>query len=245
MSLRLSAQDRRDQIMEIATGLFARQGFEGTTTRQIAEEAGVNEALLFRHFPSKEKLYWTVIEKLCTVRGRRQRVNEILKRGGTDAEVFTAIAREFLSRNPRDTELTRLMWFTALENHTLSDRFFRTYVASYYEALAGYIEERIRKGLFREIDPLLAARGFLGMVVYHFLIQELFNGEKYQKFDSEEVAATLTAIWLAGMQSKHPNTRKPRVSGTPAEHLIAQKSRMLGTSVNGHHPRGNRKTIQP
>lgn len=220
MPIRLSAEDRRQQIMQVATGLFARQGFEGTTTRQIAEEAGVNEALLFRHFPSKENLYCELIEELCSARGRRNRLNAILSQGGSDVEVFTAIAHEFLSRTPRDTELTRLLWFTALENHTLSERFFREYVAVYYEALAGYIGRRIRQGAFRKIDPLLAARGFLGMVVYHFLIQELFSGEKYQQFNPEEVAATLTAIWLAGMQSVH------------------------GNGANGNHVRSKKKTAK-
>ena len=220
MSLRLSAQDRRQQIMQVATGLFARQGFQGTTTRQLAEEAGINEALLFRHFPSKENLYCTLIEELCSARGRKQRIHQILKSGGDDTQVFTAIAREFLCRTPRDTELTRLLWFTALENHTLSARFFRNYVAVYYEALAGYIAERTRQGAFRKIDPLLSARGFLGMVVYHFLIQELFSGEKYQQFNPEEVAATLTAIWLAGMQSVHVN------------------------GANGHHVRSKKKTAK-
>ena len=220
MPLRLSAQDRRQQIMQVATGLFARQGFQGTTTRQIAEEAGINEALLFRHFPSKENLYCTLIEELCSARGRKQRIHQILKSGGDDTQVFTAIAREFLCRTPRDTELTRLLWFTALENHTLSARFFRNYAAVYYEALAGYIAERTRQGAFRKIDPLLSARGFLGMVVYHFLIQELFSGEKYQQFNPEEVAATLTAIWLAGMQSVHAN------------------------GANGHHVRSKKKTAK-
>src|SRR5262249_52557777 len=37
------------------------------------------------------------------------------------------------------------------------------------------------------------------MVVYHFLVQELFGGEQYRRFDTEEVAATLAGIWLAGM----------------------------------------------
>ncbi|HKD13473.1 MAG TPA: TetR/AcrR family transcriptional regulator [Candidatus Angelobacter sp.] len=201
MSTRLSAQDRRQQILQVATGLFARQGFQGTTTRQIADGARVNEALLFRHFPSKDTLYWTIIEELCSVRGRRERVNAILKSGCDDLEVFTAIAREFLVRTSHDEELTRLLWFTALENHMLSERFFRTYVAVYYEALASYIQQRIGEGKFRNIDPLLAARGFLGMVVYHFLVQELFGGKKYQKFVPEEVAGTLAAIWLAGMQA--------------------------------------------
>jgi TetR/AcrR family transcriptional regulator len=201
MSGRLSALDRRRQIMRAASGLFARRGYGGTTTREIAARAGINEALLFRHFPSKEKLYWTIIEEQCSARGRRHRIKEILDAGGSDPEVFAAIAREFLVRNARDTELTRLLWFTALESHTLSRRFFRTYVAVYYEALAGYIRRRMREGAFRNVDPLLSARGFLGMVVYHFLVQELFGGEKYQKFDPEKVAGTLAGIWLSGMQN--------------------------------------------
>lgn len=201
MPTRLTARDRRQQILEVAFGLFARKGYDGATTREIAEEAGINEALLFRHFSSKENLYWTMIEEVCQARGRRQRIQELLDGGGTDFEVFQGIARDILARTPRDRQLTRLLWFTALENHELSARFFRTFVADYYEALAGYIRQRIRLSVFRKTDPLVAARGFLGMVVYHFLIQELFRGEQYQKFDPGKVAGTLAGIWLAGMQA--------------------------------------------
>jgi AcrR family transcriptional regulator len=221
MSIRLSASDRRQQILEVASGIFARRGYQGTTTREIAEEAGVNEALLFRHFPSKENLYWTMLEELCHAGGRRDRMKRILEQGGTDFEVFRAIALETLVRSPRDRELTRLLWFTALENHELSVRFFNAFVAEYYEALAGYIRTRTRQGAFRKIDPLLAARGFLGMVAYHFLIQELFGGEQYQKFDVEEVANTLAGIWLAGVQE-------------PA-------GRRNANGANGHHARAEKK----
>lgn len=202
MPLRLSALDRRRQIVRTASALFARRGYRGTTTREIAERAGINEALLFRHFPSKEKLYWTIIEEQCGARGRRRKIKQILEAGGSDLKVFSAIAREFLVRTARDTELTRLLWFTALENHTLSRRFFRTFVAVYYEALAEHIRRRARQGAFRNVDALLSARGFFGMVVYHFLVQELFGGEKYQKFDPEAVAGTLAGIWLSGMQKE-------------------------------------------
>ncbi|HKV91685.1 MAG TPA: TetR/AcrR family transcriptional regulator [Candidatus Angelobacter sp.] len=201
MPVRLSALDRRRQIIRTASGLFARRGFRGTTTREIAERAGINEALLFRHFPSKEKLYWTIIEEQCGACRRRHKIKEILEAGGSDYEIFAAIAREFLTRTARDTELTRLLWFTALENHTLSRRFFRTYVAVYYEALADYIRSRASEGAFRKVDPLVSARGFLGMVVYHFLVQELFGGAKYQKFNPATVAETLAGIWLDGMQN--------------------------------------------
>jgi AcrR family transcriptional regulator len=206
MPVRLSALDRRRQIIRSASALFARKGYGGTTTREIAKRSGVNEALLFRHFPSKQKLYWTIIEEQCGTRGRRQKIDRILDQGGSDFEVFSAIAREFLTRNARDTELTRLLWFTALENHKLSQRFFRTFVAVYYEALAAYIRRRVTEGAFRHVDPLLSARGFFGMVVYHFLVQELFGGSKYQKFDPAMVADTLAEVWLNGMQNPAART---------------------------------------
>ena len=223
MPSRLSATDRRQQILDIASGLFARKGYQGTTTREIAEEAGVNEALLFRHFPSKENLYWTLIEESISARGRRDRMRRILERGGSDFQVFSDVARECLARSEKDRELTRLLWFTALENHELSSRFFKSFVADYYDELAGYIRERIRKGVFRKTDPLLAARGFIGMIVYHFLIQELFAGEQYQKFGAADVADTLSQIWLAGMQNPASSAAKNGRNGSNGHHARAGK----------------------
>ena len=54
---RLSSEERRQAIVEAVKGVFAEKGFDGTTTRELAEAAGVSEALLYKHFPSKESLY--------------------------------------------------------------------------------------------------------------------------------------------------------------------------------------------
>jgi len=54
---RMSAEARRAQIIESARRVFARQGYAASRTREIAAEAGINEAMLYRHFPSKEELF--------------------------------------------------------------------------------------------------------------------------------------------------------------------------------------------
>ena len=187
-------------MLAVATDLFARQGFAGTTTRQVAERAGVTEALIFRHFPRKQDLYWAVLEYKCRATDRHAQLRGMLRNGPGDEAVFASIAEDILRRNTEDTTLGRLLLFSALEQHKLSQRFFRTHIAESYEILARYIRERIRKGEFRRLDPQLAARGFLGMVVYHFLIQELFGGRRYQKFDLQHVCTTLADLWLAGMR---------------------------------------------
>jgi AcrR family transcriptional regulator len=197
--VRLPARDRRLQIMEAAKELFARQGFEGTTTRQIAERARVNEAIIFRHFPSKEDLYWAIIDRESELAGWQPALERQLSSGESDREVFASIAEDILVGRAKDGSLSRLLLFSALENQRRSQRFFQTHVVAYYELIAGYIRERIEQGAFRAVNPLLAARGFVGMIVYHSLIQEIYGAKRYQEFDVKEVSETLTDIWLGGM----------------------------------------------
>src|SRR5436190_14701999 len=61
---RLDSDERRQAIVDAAVPLFARKGFAGTTTRELAEAAGISEALLFRHFPSKQLLYGEILQQL-------------------------------------------------------------------------------------------------------------------------------------------------------------------------------------
>jgi AcrR family transcriptional regulator len=59
---RLSAEARKEAIIEAVRDVFADKGFEGTTTRELARAAGVSEALLYKHFPSKELLYAAMLD---------------------------------------------------------------------------------------------------------------------------------------------------------------------------------------
>jgi AcrR family transcriptional regulator len=213
-------KDRRQHILRVAASLFARQGFRGTTTRQIAAAARVNEAIIFRHFARKEDLYWAVIERKCQAAGKDLVDGPLGSAGGSGRnvrEVFGGIAEEMLRRQSKDTTLTRLLLFSALESHRLSHRFFRTYVADCYDRLADYIREQIRGGAFRPVDPYLAARGFLGMIIYHFMIQELFGGKRDRKFDLKQVSTVLTDIWLGGILDGHATDSEiaPRVAPEP------------------------------
>ncbi len=212
--VRVPAEDRRLQIIEVARDLFASRGFEGTTTRELAENIGINEALLFRHFPTKEDLYWAVLQHMIDMRGTKDRLRENIRAGMTDRDTFRAVAQDILNRN---VQLTRLLFYSVLEKHELSDRFFSTHVIAYHEILADYIREGITAKRFRDMDPLLAARAFIGMFSYHFQIQELFGGKQVQHFEAQEVITRLVDIWLEGMKPRpHPARTSPRKRRGPA-----------------------------
>jgi TetR/AcrR family transcriptional regulator, transcriptional repressor of aconitase len=62
---RLDSDERHKAIVAAAVPLFARKGFAGTTTKELADAAGISEALLFRHFPSKKQLYEEILRSGC------------------------------------------------------------------------------------------------------------------------------------------------------------------------------------
>jgi AcrR family transcriptional regulator len=215
--MRVSSPVRRQQILDVATRLFAESGYRGTTTREISLAVGINEALLFRHFPNKEELYWAVLDaKRRSGRGKEILAEQLSAPSETPAaerQKFVSIAENILRSLRGDLTLFRLLLFSALENHCLADRFFRRYVAEYYETLADYIRRRIRAGTWRCVDPLLAARAFLGMVFYHSLIQDIFGVRSHRDFPFRRVATTITDIWLEGML--HRPKSNPRDARQP------------------------------
>ncbi len=60
---RMSGEERREQILDTACVLFAQNGYDAVTTRQLSEALGCSESLIFRHFPTKEAIYTTLMRE--------------------------------------------------------------------------------------------------------------------------------------------------------------------------------------
>src|SRR5271155_2866763 len=63
---KLSGEDRRAAIIKAVRRVFAEKGFDATTTRALADAAGISEGLLFKHFPKKEILFHAMQADCCT-----------------------------------------------------------------------------------------------------------------------------------------------------------------------------------
>jgi AcrR family transcriptional regulator len=76
---KLSSEERRAAIIQAVRRVFAEKGFDGTTTRELADAAGVSEALLFKHFPNKEALFSAMQLSCCNEQsqGRFERLNSL------------------------------------------------------------------------------------------------------------------------------------------------------------------------
>lgn len=192
---RPTSQQRQAGLIAAAASLFAAKGFNGTTTKEIARAAGVSEALVFKHFPTKRALYGAILAEKVTVNELLEAV-EVSAKKRDDRRVFTLIAG-FRIRPHVDSTLLRLLLFSALEGHELSEMFFGKHHRVFYDHLATYIETRIAEGAFRNVDPLLAARAFIGMVVHHRLLHEIFGVPMDRPHDV--TVSTYVELFLTGL----------------------------------------------
>ena len=217
---RMAGEERREQILRVAMSLFSNHGFRGTTTKEIAHAAGVSEAMVFRHFATKEDLYAAILDsKACSGGGSFDpavMAAEAIKQKD-DRRVFESLALGALEYHDRDPEFQRLLLHSALEKHKLAQMFFDEFVLKVYQFLGGYIRERQRDGALIEMDPAIVVRCFIGMVMHHSLNNNLWDPTHRLLNISNEVAARhFTDILLNGIttNSGKRNGKRTRQEGS-------------------------------
>ena len=187
----MAGEERRLQILRVAMRLFSQRGFVGTTTKEIALAAGVSEAMVFRHFATKEELYSAILDqKACLHDGLDPRlvVSDAIERKD-DFAVFEGLALDALDHHDGDPEFQRLLLHSALEGHDLAHMFWEKFVRRIYRSLGGYIRARQREGAIVDIEPALVVRAFIGMVMHHSLNNNLWDRKRSLLNISNKTAA--------------------------------------------------------
>lgn len=165
--LRLNANDRRSQILAAALDVFAELGFHGARTRDLAEKAGVSEALLFRHFPTKEDLIRAILESI----GFEERIELMEDRFMKlpPREALCRLAEYNLTALRDDPRVFRVVFFGVLEVPDLAGEFYRKFLS---RLLA--IETKLFERAFAERgakraarDAAIAARSFHGSLFFY------------------------------------------------------------------------------
>lgn len=205
---RMKGDKRREQILQTAVNLFSQRGFKGTTTKEIARASGVSEAMVFRHFATKDELYGAILDNKACADGVHRfpwEANEKLQKAikqKNDFAVFYNIAFDALNKHQSDVGFMRLLFYSALEEHELADRFFHEFVERIYEFIGGYVAERQKDKVFRKMNPRIVVRAFLGMLIHHSLNNILWDKQRViLNISNEEAAKNFAEILLRGIRA--------------------------------------------
>lgn len=197
--------DTRAAIVAAARHVFARQGFDGTSMRQIAERARVNQAMIYYYFKDKLDVYRSVLSESFA------ELRKIWDDGVFTSEApATAKLRAYIDGFIRfqhgNEDLRRIFSrdftvFGAQVKETV-DRFF----ADSYGRLVAILEDGMKRGELREVDPTLAITTLIGMISHSFMFRPLAEYVSGKRLDlSPSHFGTFVAnLYLEGLMKEKP-----------------------------------------
>ncbi len=192
----LKEEDTSERILKAAQKLFARRGYGGTTTRDLAQAAGIAEGTLFRHFESKKAILIEV-----ATRGWMEILTDLLtalSEMGSYKAVAQVMRKRMLSLNA-NADMMRVCFMEAQFHPELRDRVQAEVIDKMTDVAEAFFQTGMDRGTYRKMNPRVAALIFLGMFTVAGFSNTTMGDESASPQDMQEMAETLADIFLNGV----------------------------------------------
>ncbi|XHX77315.1 MAG: TetR/AcrR family transcriptional regulator [Stenomitos frigidus ULC029] len=192
--------ETRTRILKSALKLFAKLGYDGTTTRDLAESAGIAEGTLFRYFPNKKAILIEVatqgwVEILTDL------LTELSEMGSYKA-VAQVMRRRMLNLH-KNADMLKVCFMEAQFHPELRDRIQLEVIDKMTDVAEVFFQSAMDQGIYRRMNPKIVARVFLGMFAVAGFSQDTIMGEGSSPAEMQEMAEGLADIFLNGVLVKH------------------------------------------
>jgi AcrR family transcriptional regulator len=204
MSPRVSAeqrevylQNRRDQILDAAIEVFARNGYERTNVSDIAGTAGIAKGTIYLYFKSKEEIF----DAILTERSFVPLLAELtVDHQAPFEEVLQSLIENYLDFVENHLQILHMAIAEAYRFPAHADILYQQIVLKGSEILADYLTSQTKAGRIRKLDdPLLTAQVIMGMVAAYLYSQELLRGKHIMPIPSQAWAKEVTRFTLCGI----------------------------------------------
>jgi len=181
---RLRAPQRREQLIEVATRIFAQRGYDAATTAAIAEAAGVTEPILYRHFSSKQELFVAIARRMS--KQTLHHWHELTAKAHSSTEKIRVIAKEFPSHIRQNEDAYHVI-HGALA--TSLDRKVLSVIKAHYKQIETYfckiVTDGQKAGEFRDhLNPKVPAWQLINIGIGYAMIA--LNLQKFDHFSVED-----------------------------------------------------------
>jgi AcrR family transcriptional regulator len=188
--------ETRTRILKAALKLFAKQGYDGTTTRDLAEKAGVAEGTLFRHFVNKKAILIEVatqgwIEILTDL------LTELSEMGSYKA-VAQVMKRRMLNMH-QNADLLKVCFMEAQFHADLREQIQTEVVVKMTDVAEAFFQTAMDQGIYRQMDPKMVARVFLGMFTVAGFSQDTIMAPGSSPTEMMAMAEGIADIFLNGV----------------------------------------------
>jgi TetR/AcrR family transcriptional regulator len=187
---------KREQILLAAEHVFADRGFKGTTTREVAEQAGIASSLIFYYFKNKMALYEAVFQNFF------EQLEELMQQNlSLDLDRLGKLKRflfTFTDFASGHRNMMRILLREIIDNGRIVQKVAQDYFKPLYEIGVDFLKEGQREALFKEVDPLHYIHSFIGMNLFYFIGGPAFLAAGAEDpYGAEEVERRKIEVWNA------------------------------------------------
>jgi AcrR family transcriptional regulator len=186
----------RGRIVDAAMALFSRQGFRGTTTREIARLADVSEVTVFRYFEHKDDIFWCALQS--SFNSIKPRLNSLGRssEGATPEVVLPEIVCLLIDVTTFSPELVRLIAVALLELRGPAVAVCREHLTPLFSAISDYLAKNIENGKVRNLNPSIVTAAIALTVIAQPELSKLVDGSPLSHLDGREAINEYSAFWL-------------------------------------------------
>ncbi len=200
MARRLKAAERKASILAVAKVLFADKGYHGVSVDEIAARLAVSPAVLYRHFPSKQALYESVLSEIA---GRRENYVETIVAGPDDfASVLRRMTLLYVESVARDPDYLRMEMHAALEGSAVARQFFENRWRPFADLIEHGPRDSERPREYHGMQARVASLLFQGMVREALYAKCIYRTERYREIELEELVEHLVNLFLRGVRDE-------------------------------------------
>lgn len=195
---------RRKAILKAAAALFRRQGFHGTSIREIAEKAGVSLGNIYNHFPTKEQLFATLLKEY-----EREYFSPDQPLARVLSEIPFPENIEALGRASRATvenfaDYMRLIYVDMVEFDARHIRRIFLAMRKRYEA----IQAKTGTAVASDVDPVAAMMMVSFGFSNFFIMEKLFNVKGHYGMTEPEAIRFFARVYRRGLSPETTDARR-------------------------------------
>ena len=195
----MEPKNTRDQILEAALALFSEKGFSGTTTREIAQQAGCAEGTIFRYFPTKKDILISLVRPHALE--ELQRVMGNLSHQGEVADL-RLILENRVNTIRKNKKLIKVIVTEAQFHEELREYLLKNIGNHVLGTLSAYMTKRMEEGKFRDADPQVLSRILAGMMISFVLTENFYPMDEFGDKKKQDYLDEIINVFLYGVVKK-------------------------------------------
>lgn len=189
----------QEKVLIAAEKIFGSKGYHGSTTKEIAEEAGVSEGIIFKYFKTKRDLLINTVVPIMT------KAAVFMLKDNSEDTLDDFINKTFQDRIKffkRVFPLLKILYFEKELEESLRVRIFNELINSVVKEIEEIYKKRIEKGEVRNIDPFIIARTMMSLMAGLATMNEISSGKLFEPLNIEGFAPHAVDIFIRGIENK-------------------------------------------